>query len=735
MTTPPCRPPLHAHLRLTTLAATVAALCALTPAHAGQPETGAAAASPAIAPDQNPAVTSDSAPAVATDAAPAAASLPRIDVVGSSAADIARQPGAVTLVSQEQIELTQPRSTEEALRQVPGVYVKPEEESAIVVNIGMRGLSSADYKTLVLEDGVPVAAGLFVGNGRYYNPRMQRIEDIEVLKGAASLRYGPSTIGGVINYRTKQPEGAALEVKGGSFGSREAMLEVGGRSPSGDGIFGAVLSTATSDGFMGKGYDMSDALIKAGTAIGEDQWVGVKFTHYENDANISYRGVFLNEYYAGVDENPAPDDWFLTGRKSMDINHAWDVSATTRLETLFFWSTLYRDYWRFGVDSAASGTAGSWVYTNTVNGNNRSFERVGAETRLTVMHDLFGANGEAEFGLRYMTEEMLDQTIAATRANPRSGTISQDRIDAADSIALFAQNRFALGDALAVTPGVRVEHYEQSRENLRAIAPATGYVETSNTEVLPGVGMTWQLVPSIQVFGGIYSAFSPAQNGDALDGMADQQLDAERSVNLEIGMRGGDETVRYEVALFRMDFDNQIIPANSNTNFQKTNGGKTLHQGVEAGVTWKVGGGFSVEANATLIPDAEFVEDRYAADGVTLTTPEGNRLPYTPELVANLALGYRTGALRTQLSVNHTGAQFTDVMNTRVIAENLSGFFTGEVDAYTTVDLGARYDVSKQLEVFGSIKNLADERYIASLRQGIYVGPERSVDVGLRYRF
>jgi Fe(3+) dicitrate transport protein len=699
-----------AALRLTALAAAIAGLCASLPADAAEP-------------------------AAAGTTGTESASLPRIDVVGSTDADIARQPGAVTLVDREQIELTQPRSTEEALRQVPGVYIKPEEESAIVVNVGMRGLSAADYKTLVLEDGVPVAAGLYVGNARYYNPRMQRIEDIEVLKGAASLRYGPSTIGGVINYRTKQPEGAAIEIKGGSFGSQETLLELGGRSPSGDGIFGAVLSTAKSDGFMDKGYDMSDAMIKAGSAIGENQWVGVKFTHYENDANISYRGLFLGDYNAGADYNPAPDDWFLTGRKSMDVNHAWDITASARLETLFFWSSLYRDYWRFGTDNPASTAAGRWVYTNTVNGNNRAFERVGAETRLTLNHALFGANGEAEVGLRYMTEDMHDQTIAATRANPRTGTINQDRIDAADSLALFAQNRFALSDTLAVTPGVRVERYEQSRENLRAVAPAVPYVETSNTEVIPGVGMTWQMAPAMQVFGGLYSAFSPAQNGDALDSMTDQQLDAERSLNLEAGVRGGDASLRYEFALFRMDFDNQIIPANSSTLFQRTNGGKTFHQGIEAGVEWQVGGGFSVAANATLIPDAEFAENRYAADGVTLTTPEGNRIPYTPEVVANVALGYRTGALKTQLSLNHTGAQFTDVMNTTVIAENTSGFFTGEVDAYTTLDLSARYGISEQFEVFGSVKNLADERYIASLRQGIYAGPERSVDLGLRFKF
>src|SRR5690606_30447246 len=74
-------------------------------------------------------------------------------------------------------------------------------------------------------------------------------------------------------------------------------------------------------------------------------------------------------------------------------------------------------------------------------------------------------------------------------------------------------------------------------------------------------------------------------------------------------------------------------------------------------------------------------------------------------------------------------------LNTRGIAENLTGFFTGRIDGYTLLDLSLIYDVNDQLNVAATLKNATDERYIASLRQGIYVGPERGIDVALRYRF
>lgn len=662
--------------------------------------------------------------------------LPQINVVGTSEEDVFKQAGAATIVTAEQLDIIQARSTEEALRRVPGVYIKPEEESAVVFNIGIRGLSATDPKTLILEDGVPVAPGLFVGNARYYSPRIQRMESIEVLKGASSLRYGPSTIGGVVNFRTKQPkDGLAVETSVGSWNTVKGTVEVGATSKSGDAVVGAVLSRANSDGFMDKGYDMTDAMVKAGMALRDNQWLGIKFSHYKNDANISYRGLFLEEFKAGSKRNPAPDDYFETERKSLDINHQWDVNENLTVNTLLYWSDVYRDYWRFQVDNPASLAANRWIYNDTVQGNNRSFERYGAETRAVLKNQLFGIPSEAELGFRYLNETLDDVTVRANRdapRTPRAGDgIASDRQDTAEAFAVFAQNRFNMTDRFAVTPGVRVEHYTQERVNNRNLAQEA---KTRNTEVIPGISASFQVDPTMQFFGGVHKAFAPAQNADALNGFNDQQLDAERSINFEVGLRGNTDTFSYEVAAFHTNFSNQIVPANSNSDFQNTNGGKTVHQGLEGAFAAKLGGGFSIETSATWIPVAEFKGDRLAGNGVDVIATDGNRVTYVPRIVANVGLGYEVEKLKTMLSVNHTGSQFTDLENTKPIVAT-TGFFTGQVPSYTTADLSARYAVNNKLDVFGSVKNLTDKRYIASMRQGIYVGPERGVEVGLRYEF
>lgn len=647
-----------------------------------------------------------------------------IRVTGNQQSHAFLETGTVTLINLEQIQAMQPLSTEDVLRRIPGINIKGEEETSIVANFGLRGLSASESKSLLLEDGVPVAPGLFIGNDRYFNTRIQRVDQVEILKGSSSLRYGPSTIGGVVNYITKTPDDG-LKVSGrvGSFNLREINVEAGGRSAAGDAYAGVVATYADSDGFMDKGYEMSDVMLKAGTAIGSNQRVGVKFSFHENDANISYRGILLDDYQSGERYNPAPDDWYLQDRKAVDLNHEWLISDSATLKTLFYWSDVSRDYWRYGVNTPASNLAGRWVYTDALTGNNRSFERVGAETRLSLAHELGGMTADTEFGFRVMSEESDDTRIRATRAQDRIGVNDRHRIDSADSVAAYVQSRIELTERLAVTPGLRVEDYEQKQ---LILTQNNATASTSNTEYLPGVGATFDINPSAQIYGGVYRAFSPASNGVALDGLTDQNLGGERSTNYEIGIRGAEGPLSYEVAAFAMDFSNQVVTGNSDPNLSQSNAGKTEHQGMEFALAYDFGAGFSVDSNATWIPTSKFMTGAF----------RGNRLPYAPKVMANLGLNYTADRLQAALTAHHRGEQFGDPGNQVDLPAGAGGgIWGGLLPAYTVLDLTAQYHVYDGFTVFGAVKNIADKQYIAGLRQGIYVGPERSVEAGFRYGF
>ncbi|RUO21802.1 TonB-dependent receptor family protein [Aliidiomarina haloalkalitolerans] len=653
--------------------------------------------------------------------------MPSIEVIrvhGERRAHSYDETGTVNLISRDQIERVQPLSNEDVLRRIAGINVKGEEESSIVTNFGIRGLSASESKSLVLEDGVPVAPGLFIGNDRYFNPRIQRVERVEILKGSSSLRYGPSTIGGVVNYQTKTPdEGVLLSSRVGSHNMRELNLEAGNHNAAGDAFAGVVFTHASSDGFMDKGYDLTDVMVKAGMALTGDQRVGLKFSYHQNDANISYRGLLLDDYRNGERYNPAPDDWYLQERIAFDVNHEWLINSAMTLNTLVYWSDVSRDYWRYNVDTAASNEAGRWVYTDALTGNNRSFERFGVETRLAYRHTLMDMDANSEFGLRFMTEESDDTRIRATRANDRTGVNDRHIQDSADSYAAYAQTQLRVSDRFAVTPGLRVESYEQVRT---VLSDGNASAKTSNTEFLPGVGATFELTATAEMYGGVYRAFSPASNGVALDGLQDQQLDGERSTNYEIGVRGVYNRLSYEVAAFMMDFDNQVVTGNSDPNLSQSNAGKTEHYGVELQFGFELGGGFMLDSNATWIPKSEFM----SGDN------RGNRLPYAPEYLANLGLTYSFEGFSAAVMAHYQGEQFGDPSNrVDIPADAAGGIWGGLLPSYTVYDFFAQYQFNPSFTVFGSVKNLTDKQYIAGLRQGIYVGPERAFEIGFRYQF
>ncbi len=657
-------------------------------------------------------------------ALPVPLALPVIEVVGRSPGAVLRQTGTVNIVTREDLEILRPISTEDALRRLPGVNTKSEEETAIVSNIGLRGLSAAEAKSLILEDGVPVAPGLLIGNDRYFNPRIQRVERIEVLKGSSSLRYGPSTIGGVVNYLTRTPdEGWLLSARTGSFGTRELLLESGARSQDGRAFGGIVATHARGDGFMDRGYSMVDVMAKGGLHLGDRHTLGAKASWYQNDANISYRGLLVGEFEAGVRANPAPDDWYLTDRASLDLNHRFEISDRATLTSVAYLSRLRRDYWRYNVDTPASNEAGRWVYTDLLTGNNRSFDRTGLDTRLQFDHGLFGVPGNAEVGVRGFHEVSDDRRIRATRADDRTGENDRHLEDAATSLSFHAHNRVQLSSRFALTPGVRVERYRQDR---RVLSGEEERASTSNTEFLPGVGSTLDLASSAQLYGGIYRAFSPATNGVALDGMTDQKLEAERSTNYELGLRGERGALDYEVALFRMDFQNQVVTGNSDPSLSRSNAGETVHQGAEVAAGYRFSPGFALSGNLTWVPVSRFQTGEH----------EGNRIPYAPRVLANLSLDLAHGPLRAALLAHHRGAQFGDETNLREIPTNAAGgIWGGRMPAYTLLDLSAQWAATSSTTVFGAVKNLTNERYITGLRQGIYAGPERNFEVGVRQAF
>lgn len=654
--------------------------------------------------------------------------LPRMDIVGSEENARSKIPGTVDVINQKQLELLQPLSIQDALKTIPGINIRGDEGGlGSIPNIGIRGLNpSRSQKVLLLEDGAPIHPSLFISSASYYSPPVDRMSGIEVLKGASGLQYGPSNIGGVINYLTKTPEeGFKLSGKAGNYGYQFAQIEAGGKSESNGAIAGINIIKSESDGYQGNGFRMYDILFKGGVAIDQNQWLSLKYTHYDNNINTSYVGLRPNQYDARFSGNPAPNDYFVTQRNAVDLNHSWELGTGTKMNTLLYWSRLDRDYWRQAI-SGRTADKTSFTLCNGSNdcmfGRNREFQMLGVDSRVTHAYEAMGIGNEFEFGLRLHTETQSNQLVAS-QSLAKSGRVSSHEENKANSVALFAQNRFLLSKDLAVTPGLRIESYNQSRNNV--LTEISG--SAKNLETVPQIGASWQLIPELQLYSSVYKGFAPAQLATAISEKGvDQQLDPERSTNFEFGLRGVNNGFSYDAAIFSMNFSNQIVNQSLAAGITKANGGKSLHQGMELSLAYALQSGWGLNGNLTYIPVAKFV-------GNSSMGKDGNRIPYTSEFVSNLGVSYQKNGLNTLVSLNYLSSQFADSANTAL--PNSIGTL-GEIPAITTVNWSANYAINKSLKVFGVVNNLLNKRYISSRSpDGIFAGAPINFQAGMSYQF
>jgi Fe(3+) dicitrate transport protein len=164
-------------------------------------------------------------------------------------------------------------------------------------------------------------------------------------------------------------------------------------------------------------------------------------------------------------------------------------------------------------------------------------------------------------------------------------------------------------------------------------------------------------------------------------------------------------------------------------------------QGIEASSQWdrithSLEGNLFARISLTYLPTAEqsstFV--RPAGAGIIPGTGEGKRLPYAPEHLLNLTIGYRAPSnWNVRAEYVFVGKQYSDFSNTVSPAANPNGQ-VGLIDAYGIWNVVANYTVGSAT-LFITAKNLTDHTYIVDRTRGIQVGMPRTFQAGIKYAF
>ncbi len=245
----------------------------------------------------------------------------------------------------------------------------------------------------------------------------------------------------------------------------------------------------------------------------------------------------------------------------------------------------------------------------------------------------------------------------------------------------------------------------------------------------PVIGATLKITPNVTAYGGYAEANrapTPLELGCAdpmrpclLDNalVGDPPLKQVVSHTYEAGLRGSfgsgskQGQLNWNLGLFRArnadDIINVASPLPGHQYFQ--NGGDTLRRGIEAGLSfqwdrWNVFASYTfVEATflSPLIlssPNNPFAD----ANGQIFVAP-GNHIPAVPDHRFKAGADYKiTDAWKLGADINVVGSQY-------LVGDQANQ--NPKVPAYSVVNLHSSYQVTSNIEIFGLVRNLLNQRY------------------------
>jgi Fe(3+) dicitrate transport protein len=683
--------------------------------------------------------------------------LDSIVVIGSHS-ESNRVPGSAQIIGSEDLARQNPFTINEALRQVPGLYPRDEEGLGLRPNIGIRGLNpTRSTKVLLLEDGLPLSFAPYGDNASYYHPPLSRFERIEVLKGSGQIKFGPQTVGGVINYITPDAPDeptARFSLNGGNRGALEFDSNVG--APALGGKILAHVNYRQSDGARAnQNLRLLDIYLKGQWTLNDTQTLSLRLSRFAENSQVTYSGLTEAEYAADPRGNPFTNDRFEAERYGASLLHGWKLSSVATLKTAFYITYFSRDWWRQASNSAqrpadASDPAcGGLANLNSGCGNEgrlRDYTVFGGESRLQLLYDKVELNAGVRVHREVQERLQLngDTPTARTAGVGVNAGVKEDNRRSLVATSGFAEARVSFGD-LVLQPGVRVEHINYRRTN--RLNQASG--KSSDTVVIPGLGFTYRVVPKISIYGGVHRGFSPVRTEDIIDNSSggSRDIEAEKSWNYELGARGqilpgwqGD------ITLFQMDFANQTIASSvaGGTGGTPTSQGKTQHRGLELSSQFSSKSAelttrddIFLRSALTFVERAVYVGPRFSnVAGSSNVSVAGNRLPYSPKWLISVMAGYTWNEQFTlNAEVQHTSRQFGDDLNINRLNVIGNGQL-GVLPAFTIVNLNARLQLpDSQWSLQASVKNVADTLYIADRSRGLLPGSPRQVTVGATIRF
>lgn len=668
-------------------------------------------------------------------------------VVGTPETRTAGSAHTINGARLKRFELDDPAAV---LQAVPGVQVRGEDGFGLRPNLGLRGANpDRSKKVTLLEDGVLLGPAPYSAPAAYYFPLVTRMEAVRVTKGPGAIVYGPQTIGGAVDFVTRDfgpGVSAGLDLSAGQYwyGKAHGYFSAG-TDTSGFLIEGVHLR---SDGFKvldqvggNTGFERNEWMVKGRHRLDFGDW------HHHLTLKLGFSTERSNETYLGLtdaDFRAAPLRRYASSeldlmqwqRTQLVLTHRLEAPGFTLTTTAYrhdfhrVWrklnrfpdadlsqvlanpgsprNALFLAVLRGEQDSASDGE------TLLIGPNQRDFVSQGVESvfRATVhtgpLEHAIEARARYHFDsiARLHTEDaFLMRGGRVQLADEPTATLVKN-FEATHAVALSLTDAVRWG-RLTVTPGVRVELINSSSRDDLAGRTTWG----SSNVVLPGVGAHFAVTEQLGVLAGAYRGFSPPAPGQPAS------VVPELALNVEAGARWARKSERLEAIGFFNDYANLTDVCtfsngclNESLDRQFSLGRASIY-GLEVygEKRWRLG-----PVTLPLALTYTFTGTRLHS-GFTSDDPaygrvqEGDELPYVPRHMLNASVGAEVWRVSAH-------AQFTFLDRMREVAGQ--GAFVDGVttDVQAVVDLHLGFKLADWAQLTFDARNLFDQHAIVGRR-------------------
>ena len=636
-------------------------------------------------------------------------------------------------------------NTRQIFGKIPGMSIWENDGSGIQQGIAARGLSpNRSWEFNIRQNGVEVASDIFGYPEAYYAPPMEAVETIEVLRGAASLQYGPQ-FGGMINYKIKKGNPDKIfsfetQQTVGSYGTFNTFNAIGGTYKKFS--YYGFIHHRTGDGWrQNANYKTTTGYLSANYKLSKKINIGFEYSDMQYKSRQA-GGLTDQQFNENHRQSVRGRNWFSAPFKSITSTINYAITEKTNMQLKVFGNFAERNSVGYtkaiNIPDSINPATGQYAARQV---DRDRYENYGAELRLSTSYKFFTKSNVVAFGLRaYKGNTYRNQLGTGTNGadfdlSLMNRTYGRSMVFQTLNYAAFAEHIFYVGKRFKIVPGVRYELIEnQGGGYFNPTGSGILSNEKRNRNIfLYGVGAEFRVTPLTNIYANYSRAFRPVTFSEltpsATTEIIDPALKDASGFNADIGYRGVlGKWINFDIGLFYLNYNNRIGIVSDNGIPFRTNIGTSESMGIESYIEFDLTKLITEKSrwgSLSLFASNAFIEAYYSrwdnpaiAEDPTKSI-KNKKVENAPSFIHRFGTTYNIKKLTLVIQYNYISEVYTDAANT--VTPNASATI-GKLPAYQVIDATLTYNLLEKYIIKAGVNNLNNEKY-ATRRSGGYPGP------------